>query len=181
MDPPQKSGGQAYPQPAQYAPQQPSPHAMPQQPGTYAAPQQMAYQQQQPAGPYAQGTPYMQPPMGMPPQQQQYGMPQGQQQYVYAQYQRKYSLLDVGAGPLGVQLKMLLGMLHPPMFDLYALAAGVPVAPMVGQPGAGQTVVVVEQNIYFGSQPTACVCPNCRNNVVTNTVYTPGALSWLVS
>jgi hypothetical protein len=50
-----------------------------------------------------------------------------------------------------------------------AAAPGViPVAPVMGPPG--QTLVVVEQTTYFGSQPVQCVCPNCRAQVVTNVV-----------
>jgi lipopolysaccharide-induced tumor necrosis factor-alpha factor len=45
---------------------------------------------------------------------------------------------------------------------------------------AQQTVLVVEQQpAFWGSEPVACVCPNCRNSVVTSPVASPGLLSWL--
>ena len=56
-------------------------------------------------------------------------------------------------------------------------------APMGYQGGApvGSTVIVMNQQpnyVGFGRSPTQCTCPNCRANVMTNVMISPGPTAW---
>lgn len=76
-------------------------------------------------------------------------------------------------------------MAPPPQMYGQQPPMGYPVAgaPMGYQSGAavGSTIIVMNQQpnyVGFGRSPTQCTCPNCRANVMTNVMISPGPTAW---
>jgi len=61
-----------------------------------------------------------------------------------------------------------------------ATPVGVPAAgnPPIGVPAAG---IPGQVNLDRRSTPTRCVCPNCRQEVVSRIDYEPGMMTWCLS
>ncbi|PAV87863.1 hypothetical protein WR25_25782 [Diploscapter pachys] len=54
-----------------------------------------------------------------------------------------------------------------------------PVYPQVTMTQGGQTTIVTRMQPRFDEYQQSLVCPNCRANIVTRTVYKNGLLTWI--
>ena len=52
--------------------------------------------------------------------------------------------------------------------------------PVTGQPVQGQTVVVVNQTVGFGSTPVQIACPSCHKQIITSVTSSPSSSAWLL-
>ena len=77
-------------------------------------------------------------------------------------------LVNNATGPLFINLKIFLPAHEKP-----------PVYPQVTITQGGQTTIVTRMQPRFDEYQQSLVCPNCRANIVTRTVYKNGLLTWI--
>ena len=75
-----------------------------------------------------------------------------------------------------------------PQGATYSDGKGVPMivysTPNIGMPNQGPPLgthmLITTQSVIYGDLPIQCICPNCRNSIVTRVEKTNGIVPWLV-